>query len=48
VPYQIRKLPNKNRYRVYNKVTKKIYAFSTTKANALKQLVLLESLERRR
>lgn len=38
----IRKLPNKKRYRVYNKISKKIYSYSTTllKAKSQKRLLL--------
>ena len=45
MPYKIRKLPNKNRYRVYNAVTGQIHAYNTTKVKAVRQLRLLKSLE---
>ena len=44
MPYAIRKLPNQQRYRVYNKSTKRIYAYSAIRTNALKQLALLQRL----
>jgi hypothetical protein len=45
MPYGIRKLPNKQLYRVYNKDTKKVHAEATTLDNAKKQVRLLYSLE---
>jgi hypothetical protein len=44
MPYTIRKLPNKSRYRVYNTKTKRIYSRSTTRKKAMKQLALLKTL----
>jgi len=43
--YLIRKLPKQNLYRVYNKQTKKIYAYSTTLDNAKKQVTLLNMID---
>jgi len=34
MPVKIRKLPLKKRYKVYNPITKKVYAKSTTKTKA--------------
>ena len=42
----MRKLPNKNLYRVYNKKTKKIYSYATSYENAKKQIRLLYMNER--
>ena len=41
MPYQIRKLPNQNKYRVTNKETGRVSAFSTTKKKAEGQVKLL-------
>jgi hypothetical protein len=48
MPFVIRKLPNQNRYRLYNPITGKIYAYRTTleKAEAQRRLLFLQ--ERRR
>ena len=46
MPFVMRKLPNKNLYRVYNRETKKVYAKATTKENAQKQIRLLYLIER--
>ena len=45
MPYEIRKLPNTNMYRVRNKETGAIKASATTKQNAQRQVRLLNSLE---
>lgn len=45
MPYQIRKLPNQEKYRVYNKETKEVHAFATSKKNAEKQVRLLNAVE---
>ena len=45
MPYKIRKLPNKNKYRVYNSDTGVIHAHSTTLENAKSQLRLLYMIE---
>lgn len=45
MPYKIRKLPNKNRYRVYNARTGEVHAYNTTKKKAERQKRLLEALE---
>ncbi len=46
MPFIMRKLPNKSRYRVYNQKTKRIYAHSTTRKNAIKQVSLLRRISR--
>lgn len=46
MPYSIRKLPNKELYRVYNSKTKAIHSYATTLENAKKQVRLLYSLEK--
>lgn len=48
MPFVMRKLPNKNLYRVYNKDTKKVYSRATTKEKAQKQIKLLYLIERTR
>jgi hypothetical protein len=45
MPIIIRKLPNKDLYKVYNKDTKKIYSSATTLDNAKKQVALLKDIE---
>jgi hypothetical protein len=47
MPYKIRKLPNKNKYRVYNSNTGEIHAHSTSLENAKSQLRLLYMIERK-
>jgi len=46
MPYKMRKLPNQNRYRVYNSRTGEIHAYRTTKKKAMNQIRLLESFKR--
>lgn len=48
MPFAIRKLPNQNKYRVYNRETKKIYAAATTRAKAEAQVRLLYMMERKK
>lgn len=48
MPYGLRKLPDKDLYRVFNKDTGEIHAKETTKGNALKQIRLLYMLERKK
>lgn len=43
--YVIRKVRNKDGYKVYNNITKKIYSKCTTKDNAKKQVRLLNAIE---
>ena len=45
MPIVIRKLPNKNLYKVYNKLTGEIHSKGTTKAKALKQVKLLNMID---
>lgn len=45
MPFGIRKLPNKDLYKVFNKETKEVYSYGSTKENAKKQIRLLYSLE---
>ena len=45
MPYNIRKLPNQDLYRVYNKDTKSVHSYSTTLENAKKQVALLEEIK---
>jgi hypothetical protein len=48
MPNVMRKLPNRNLYRVYNRATKRVHAKATTKEKATKQLRLLHRLEQQR
>jgi hypothetical protein len=45
MPFGIRKLPNKDLYKVFNKDTKEVYSKGSTLENAKKQVRLLYSLE---
>jgi len=45
MPYTIRKVSNKNCYKVMNKKTKRVFAKCTTKEKANKQLRLLNAIE---
>jgi len=45
MPYKMRKLPNKNLYRVYNTMTGKIHAYATTKKKAKALIRLLHNIE---
>jgi hypothetical protein len=45
MPFGIRKLPNKDLYKVFNKETKEVYSKGSTLENAKKQVRLLYSLE---
>ena len=45
MPYVIRKVRNKDGYKVYNKETKKVYAKCTSHENAVKQVRLLNAIE---
>jgi hypothetical protein len=44
MPYKIRKLPNKNEYEVYNRLTHKIHAKHSSLPNALAQLRILKNV----
>jgi hypothetical protein len=48
MPYGLRKLPNQDLYKVYNKDTDEVHSKATTKGNALKQIRLLYMLERKK
>jgi hypothetical protein len=48
MPFVIRKLPNQNRYKLYNPFTKKVYAYRTTREKAEAQRRLLYAIERQR
>ena len=45
MPYNFRKLPNKNLYRVYNTKTKEVHSYGTTLENAKKQIKLLNMVD---
>jgi hypothetical protein len=45
MPYDIRKLPNQELYRVYNKQTKTVHSYATTLENAKKQVKLLHMVD---
>jgi len=44
MPYKIRKLPNKEKYRVYNSETKEIKAYGTSLKNAKSMVRLLNAI----
>jgi hypothetical protein len=46
MPYGLRKLPNEDLYKVFNKETGEVHSKATTKGNALKQIRLLYMIER--
>jgi len=48
MPYNIRKLPNKNKYKVYNIDTGKIFSYSASLGDAEKQVRLLRSLDQKK
>jgi len=45
MPLVIRKLPNKELYKVYNKETKKVHSYATTLENAKRQVSLLKDID---
>ena len=45
MPYEIRKLPNKPLFRVYNKLTKAIHSKATTMPRAESQVRLLNAID---
>lgn len=47
MPYKIRKLPNKTKYKVYNTQTGKVHSKGTTKDKAYAQVRLLHLIETR-
>ena len=48
MPIKIRKLPNKELYKVTNSKTGKVHAYATTKENAVKQSRLLNALDKKK
>lgn len=48
MPCTIRKLPNKNLYRVKNKITGEIKSHGSTVENAKKQVILLNMIENKK
>ena len=44
MPFVVRKLPNKNKYKVYNYDTKKVHSYHTNRLNAMKQVDLLHRI----
>jgi hypothetical protein len=48
MPFKIRKLPNLNRYKVYNPITGKVYAYRTSLSKAEAQVRLLYMRERKK
>ena len=47
MPYTMRKLPGKDKYRVYNSKTKRVFAYGTTLDKAKKQIRYLYMVERK-
>jgi hypothetical protein len=45
MPYKIRKITNKNCYKLYNKNTKKVFSKCSTLTNIKKQLRLLNAIK---
>ena len=45
MPYAIRKMPNQDCFRVYNRRTKKVYAKCSSLINAKRQIRLLTAIE---
>lgn len=45
MPYKIRKLPNKDLYRVYNSITKDVKAYGTTLQKAKAMVRLLNAVD---
>ena len=45
MPYKMRKVSNKNCYKVYNVKTRKVYAKCTSKLKAKKQMQLLRAIQ---
>lgn len=44
MPYGIRKIPKKDCYKVFNKVTKRVFAKCSTQEQAKKQMRLLNAI----
>lgn len=45
MPYGIRKVPNKNCYKVFNKITKKVFSKCSSLEKAKKQMKLLKAIK---
>jgi hypothetical protein len=45
MPYKTRKVNNRRCYRVYNPISRKIFAKCTSKAKAIKQMRLLRAIQ---
>ena len=45
MPYSLRKLPNKNCYRVFNSKTKRVHSKCTSLAKAKRQIRLLQAID---
>jgi len=45
MPYALRKMPNQDCFRVYNRRTKKVYAKCSSLINAQRQIRLLTAIE---
>jgi hypothetical protein len=45
MPYGMRKIPNKNCYKVFNKITKKVFSKCSSLEKAEKQLRLLKAIK---
>ena len=40
----MRKIPNENKYKVYNQITKQVHSFHTSRENAIRQINLLHKI----
>lgn len=45
MPYTLRKLKNKNCYKVYNRNSRKLFSNCTTKEKAMSQIRLLKAIQ---
>ena len=45
MPYKLRKIPNQDCYRVYNRRTKRVFAKCSSLVNARRQMRLLNAIE---
>jgi hypothetical protein len=45
MPYTLRKLPNQNKWKVFNSKTKRLHARATSHAKALRQIRLLNAID---
>lgn len=48
MPYKMRKMPNKSCYKVYNKNSKRVFSKCASKKKAVRQMKLLDVLEKAR